>query len=219
MQPCVTGIPTALGLLVPWDQIRAVARGQAHCVCPERIVGARGHARGQRVAIGGVLFADRFRWIPGRILLLADHMRQPERRAPIHLADAHRVSDDRLRLAALGLGIVIKPMLRQIHDDALVVVGEVAGEASVAACPSGLRGAFAGPQQLPCFLQLITVLALRFFNFSSLWAAIDAPGHGCSDGSDNAVWCLLAEPLATATACKERSMLAHHSGPCAGRRP
>ena len=44
----------------------------------------------------------------------------PERRAPIHLADADRIGDDLDGAAALGLRIVVEPMLGQIDDDALV---------------------------------------------------------------------------------------------------
>ena len=48
---------------------------------------------------------------------------RPIGRVPVHLADAHRVGDDLTRLAALRLGVVVEPVLRQIDHDALARPG------------------------------------------------------------------------------------------------
>src|ERR1700730_13941417 len=66
-----------------------------------------------------MFLANGFRRVPRGILLLPDHAGSSERRAPIHLADAHRMSDDLDRSATLRFGIVIEPVLGEIDDDSL----------------------------------------------------------------------------------------------------
>jgi len=86
---------------------------------PERIVGPGGTLAGNGSPLAACSLrtdSGGYRWV----LLLADDMRQTERRTPIHLADAHRIRDDGLLLAALRLGIIVEPMLGQIDDDPLV---------------------------------------------------------------------------------------------------
>ena len=50
-------------------------------------------------------------------------LRLAERRGPVHLADADRISDDLRRLALFRLRKVVEPMLRQIDDDAFARAG------------------------------------------------------------------------------------------------
>ena len=98
--------------------VLAVARGEAQGEITEWIVGARPHDLRQRIAILGVLLADRLRRIPGRVSDLGDDPRVTERCTPVHLADAHRVGDDDRLLALAGLGVVVQPVLGQVHDQA-----------------------------------------------------------------------------------------------------
>ena len=106
------------------DEVGAVAGRQTHGVQPERIVRARAAPRRQRIARRRVLLAHRLGRIPGRILAASgDDVREAERRAPVHLADADRIGDDLHGLAALRLGIVVQAMLGQIDHDAFTRTG------------------------------------------------------------------------------------------------
>ena len=105
------------------NEVGTLAGGEPHGVRAERIVGPRFDLGRQRIAGLGVLLAHRFGRIPRWIFLLLNHMRDAERRAPIHLADAHRIGNDLDRAAAFGFRIVIKSVLGKIDDDSLVWTG------------------------------------------------------------------------------------------------
>src|SRR4029077_11627484 len=75
------------------------------------------------VAVLLVLLADRFGWIPGGMYDLGNDVRVPERRAPVYLADAHRVVDDDRLLVRARLGKVIQPVLGQVDHDPLAGAG------------------------------------------------------------------------------------------------
>ena len=105
------------------EHVTAVANGETHGEVAERIVRAGGHDLRQRIAVRDVFLADRLRRIPGRMLLLGDDLRLPQRRAPVHFADAHRIGDHHRLLAFLGLREVVQPMLGKIHHDPFVRTG------------------------------------------------------------------------------------------------
>ena len=105
------------------DQIGAVADRQAHGAGTQGIVRARGDRRRQDIAILGVLVAHRLGRMPPGIFLFGNHMRQAQRRAPVHLADADRIGDHLLRHVPLRLRKVVEPMLGDIDDDARVRAG------------------------------------------------------------------------------------------------
>ena len=101
------------------DQVGTVTRGQAHGEQSERIVRTRRHGARKGIPRFGMFLANRFRRKPNRILLFPNHMGEPERCAPIHLADADWVGNDLDRAAAFRLWVVIQPVLGKIDDDSL----------------------------------------------------------------------------------------------------
>ncbi len=100
--------------------VTSAANGEPHGVVTQRIVRAGGHHLRQRIAVCDVFLPHRLRWIPRRMLLLGDDLRLPQRRAPVHFPDAHRIGDDHRLLALLGLRKVVNPVLGKIHHDPFV---------------------------------------------------------------------------------------------------
>ena len=115
MRDCHTHRDRVVGAV---DQVGARLDVQAHSEQTQRVVGARRHHRGQRIAVGDVLFAHGFRRCPTGPFGLGDYARFAQRRVPIHLADAHRIGDHH-RLLTLGrFGVVIQPVLGKVDHDA-----------------------------------------------------------------------------------------------------
>src|SRR5436190_8604982 len=77
----------------------------------ERVIGARRDDCGQFRTLG----ADRGRWIPGRVCILARHPRGAERRLPSDDADADRIGEH----PVAPRWKVEHAILPEIHDDAL----------------------------------------------------------------------------------------------------
>src|SRR5690606_18703862 len=70
------------------------AHGQVHLERSHGIVRSRRHHCGQRVASGGMFRADRLRWVPGWIGLLARNARLTYGGGPAFPADTHRPGTD-----------------------------------------------------------------------------------------------------------------------------
>jgi len=103
--------------------ITAASNREPHGEVTQGVVGTCRDDFRQRIAVCLVLFADRFGGIPGRMFLLGDDPRLAERRAPVHLANAHRVGDHDGLFTLLGFRKIVQPVLRQIHHHALVRTG------------------------------------------------------------------------------------------------
>ncbi len=94
------------------DQVARHAQGQL--VRPQRIVRARRHHGRQRIAIGGVLGADRGRRIPGRVLGLGGDAGVRDRRTPALAADAQRIGVHHV----LPFRVVVQAVLGQVDHHA-----------------------------------------------------------------------------------------------------
>src|SRR5665213_1505831 len=70
-----------------------------------------------RIAVLHMFCENGFGRIPDWILALVADIGGSQWGPPAHFSDADRISHDLLRLAALGLWIIVEPVLRQIDDN------------------------------------------------------------------------------------------------------
>src|SRR3982074_1960042 len=81
------------GIVGTVNLVRAVPYRQAHLEVTERVIPSRSSTPSQKHTLRGVLPADRFGRVPVGMLFFRYDPGLPERRVPVHSADAHPIGD------------------------------------------------------------------------------------------------------------------------------